>query len=169
MLWMYVRVCLGFFKRFSLSLERGKGRKKEGEKPRCARDTLISCLSHAPTGGLGLQPSHLPWLGIEPVTSGFAGWHPVLWATPAREDTLLNEQLEEILLKCSECAPWICVHFLSFNHQKDICFQRRKMDLDTQSVSSFLWQWNLLTNNYLTSTLFSGAAEDSYQIWPVIK
>ena len=47
-------------------------------------DTLISCHSHAPYWGPSLQPRHVPWLEIEPATFGFAGWHLIHWATPAR-------------------------------------------------------------------------------------
>ena len=61
---------LSFFKRFYLFIFReGKGGKKRG------RETLIcGCLSHAPYWGPGLQPRHVPWLGIEPVTLWFAGY-----------------------------------------------------------------------------------------------
>ena len=31
-----------------------------------------------------LQPRHVPWLGIEPVTLRFAGWRSIHWATSAR-------------------------------------------------------------------------------------
>lgn len=46
-------------------------------------------------------------------------------------NTFLSEQLEKILLTCAECAPWICVHFLSSCNQKDTC-RRKKRDLQTQ-------------------------------------
>ena len=42
------------------------------------------CLSRVPTWGPGPQPRHVPWLGIEPATLWFAGWHSIHWATPAR-------------------------------------------------------------------------------------
>ena len=48
------------------------------------RDTWISCLSYTPYWGPGLQPRHVLWLGIEPITFQFAGWHSVHWATAAR-------------------------------------------------------------------------------------
>ena len=56
-----------------LFLERGQGREKEREKYRCARDVSISYLSHAPNWGPGVQPRHVPWLEIEPVTFWFSG------------------------------------------------------------------------------------------------
>ena len=44
-----------------LILERGEGRgKKERDKHQCVRDTLTSCLSHAPNWGPGPQPRHVP-------------------------------------------------------------------------------------------------------------
>ena len=67
-----------------LFLERGDGREKEEEKPQCTRDTSITCLSHAPRWGPGLQPRHVPRLGIKPGTFRFTGQHPIHWATPAR-------------------------------------------------------------------------------------
>ena len=45
---------------------------------------MCGCLSHTPKLGPGLQPRHVPWLGIEPATLWFAGWHAIHWATPAR-------------------------------------------------------------------------------------
>ena len=48
--------------------ERGREGEREGEKHPCERETSISCLSHTPNWGPGLQPRHVPWLGIEPVT-----------------------------------------------------------------------------------------------------
>ena len=45
-----------------LFLERGEGRER-------GRDTsMCDCLSHAPNLGPGLQPRHVPQLGIEPAT-----------------------------------------------------------------------------------------------------
>ena len=48
---------------------------------------MCGCLSHAPhREGPGLQPRHVPWLGIEPMTLWFIGWHLVHWAIPARSE-----------------------------------------------------------------------------------
>ena len=41
-------------------------------------------LTYPPHWGPGLQPSHLPWLGIGLLTLWFAGQHSVHWATTAR-------------------------------------------------------------------------------------
>ena len=67
-----------FWKRFYLFWGKGEGREKEGEKHRCGRDTSV------PNWGPGLQPRHVPWLGIELETFRFAGWHSTHWAAPAR-------------------------------------------------------------------------------------
>ena len=40
--------------------ERGREGEREEEKHRCARDTLISCLSHAPNGDLASNPGMCP-------------------------------------------------------------------------------------------------------------
>ena len=65
-----------FFLRFYLFLFReGKEERKKGrEKWTCG------CLAHAPYWGPGLQPRHVPWLGIEPLVHGPAS---IRWTTPA--------------------------------------------------------------------------------------
>ena len=64
-----------------LLLERGKGREKERERNIHVWDVA----SHIATNwGPGLQPRHVSWLGIRPVTFRFAGQCSVHWATPAR-------------------------------------------------------------------------------------
>ena len=61
-----------------LSLEGKGGRQRE----RNIRVWWV--LSCAPYQGPGPQSRHVPWLGIEPVTPCFAGWHSIHWAIPAR-------------------------------------------------------------------------------------
>ena len=69
-----------FFKDFIyLFLHRGEGWEKQREKI-----SMCGCLLHAPYWGPGLNPRHVPWLGIELATLGFAGQHSIHWATPAR-------------------------------------------------------------------------------------
>ena len=69
-----------------LFLESREGRKKKRERNISVQDKLIGCLSHAPNRGPGLQPRHVPWLGIKLATFWLAGWHSVHWATPAGVD-----------------------------------------------------------------------------------
>ena len=45
---------------FTLLLDRGEDWEKEREK----ETSICSCFSHAPYWGPGLQPRHVPWLGI---------------------------------------------------------------------------------------------------------
>ena len=40
--------------------ERGREQEREGEKHQCGRDTSTGCLLHAPKGGPGPQPRHVP-------------------------------------------------------------------------------------------------------------
>ena len=47
----------------------GKGRRKRGRET-----SMCGCVSHAPSWGPGMQPRHVPRLGIEPVTPWFTGW-----------------------------------------------------------------------------------------------
>ena len=58
-----VAVIIIILKRFTYLFsfrERGREGEREGEKHRCARDTSISCLSHAPDWDPGPQPRHVP-------------------------------------------------------------------------------------------------------------
>ena len=65
-----------FFKDFIYFLERRGERKRE--------TSMCGCLSCTSYWGPGLQPRHMPWLGIEPATLWFAGLHSIHWATTAR-------------------------------------------------------------------------------------
>ena len=69
-LWLY-------FLRFYLFTFRERGRK--GEKHQC----VVACHTH-PYWGPGLQPRHVPWLGIEPGTLSFEGQQSIQWATPPK-------------------------------------------------------------------------------------
>ena len=78
LLFYFVKILFIYFYR------EGKGRRKRGRET-----SMCGCLSCAPYWGPGTQPRHVPWLGIEPVTLWFAGWHSVHWATPARAKVIL--------------------------------------------------------------------------------
>ena len=65
------------FERFYLFLERGEERERNINVP-------VGWLSHAPNWGPGLQPRHVPWLGIKLVTFWFVVQHSIHWTTPAR-------------------------------------------------------------------------------------
>ena len=64
---------LFFPQRFYLFIfrERGREGEREGEKHQCARETLIGCSLHALSQRPAEYPQlrHVPWLGIELVTS----------------------------------------------------------------------------------------------------
>ena len=81
--WIFFKLTLQNFYFYFLnctyfSLDRGEGREKGRETSMC------DCLSCTPYWRPGLQPSHVPWVGIEPATLWFTGWHSIHWATPAR-------------------------------------------------------------------------------------
>ena len=57
----FLRESIFFFKFYLfIYLDRGKGGRKRG------RESMCGCLSCAPYWGPGLQPRHVPRLGIEP-------------------------------------------------------------------------------------------------------
>ena len=60
----------------------------EGKGGRKRETSMCGCLSSAPYWGPGLQPRHVPWLGLKLVTLWFTGRHSIHRATPAR--TLFN-------------------------------------------------------------------------------
>ena len=63
--------------------EGGREGEREKEKHQCV---VVSRISN---WGPGSQPSHVPWLGIEPATLWFAGLHSIHWATPVRTTAAL--------------------------------------------------------------------------------
>ena len=46
--------------------------------------SMCGCLLRAPHWGLGPQPRHKPWLGIEPAIVWFTVQRSIHWATPVR-------------------------------------------------------------------------------------
>ena len=93
-----------FFKDFIyLFLERGWGREKGKETSVCG---FLLC---APYWGPGLQPRHVPWLGIEWVILWFTDLHLIYWATPAKADNLklLNWIVYTIYISCNYQYYWV--------------------------------------------------------------
>ena len=95
-MWILFWVCLEaigvFFFFLRLHLFIFTERRKEGGSERNidVGERVISFLSRAPNWGPGLQPRHVPWLGIQLVTLWFAGLCLIHWATPAREHVCFN-------------------------------------------------------------------------------
>ena len=75
-----------FFKDFIyLFSGRGEGRVKERrETLMCERYIDHLPLACPPNWGPGLQPQHVPWLGIELVTLRFTDRRSIHWATPVK-------------------------------------------------------------------------------------
>ena len=90
-----------------LFLYRGEriGRKRGRETSVCG------CLSCAPYWWPGLQPRHVPWLGIKLVTLCFAGQHSIYWATPARATHFLIGLFAFLVLSCIH--SWYILHINS--------------------------------------------------------
>ena len=75
--WLFYISFIYFFK--TSFLDRGQGREKERK-----RNRMCGCLSRVPYWEPGLQPRHVPWLGIKLASLWFAGQCSIHWATPAR-------------------------------------------------------------------------------------
>ena len=82
------------FKKNYLFIFRQRGR--EGEKHQCVVASHgDQRVPRCPYWGPGLQPRHVPWLGIKPVILWFAGWHSIHWTTQARARYLYTFSIEE--------------------------------------------------------------------------
>ena len=123
----------------------GKGRRKRGRET-----SMCGCLSHAPYWGPGLQPRHVPWLGIELETLWFTGRHPIHWATPARAIILLTVFLMLYFLYPCDYSVTTNLYFLipspfsaspptsrpSGNHQSVLCIYESKYSVYYVSSTS---------------------------------
>ena len=81
--------------------EGGREGKREGEKHWLMCERYIGSVASPipPTGDLALNSGmYVPWLGIEPVIFGFAGWHSIHWATLAR--ALISFYMEHLIVLC---------------------------------------------------------------------
>ena len=115
---------------------------------------MRGCLSCAPYWGPGLQPRHVPWLGMEPETFWFAGRHTIHWATPggAKYAVHITNKVKvfntfksqlylffcELSMFCDHCFPPLaCVLILSyfFPMQKFLIF----MELNLSMFLSWFW------------------------------
>ena len=72
---------------------------------------MCGCLLHAPYRGAVLQPRHVSWLGIEPATFWFAGWHSIHWATPARAHFHFYKILPSWSLKWARSLSVFCASY----------------------------------------------------------
>ena len=80
-----------------------------GEKHQC-----VVASGMPPTGDLALQPRHVPWLGLEPVTFWFTGQHSIHWATLARA---------EITHSLCEIQIWVpCILFGNLIINENFCY-----------------------------------------------
>ena len=145
-----------------LFLERGEGKEKERN-----RNINVWLLLYAPNWGPGLQPRHVPWLGIELAPICFAGRHSVLWATPARGHCVFNLQfsaeqwcwapffviniyLEKTILPIFN---WLFVYYWFVRVLYIFWIQSPKPDIWFANIYSSVWQlkkksqWCLLKGN----------------------
>ena len=76
---LFFHKCTNSFFRVLFIYLKGKGGRKRGRET-----SVCGCLSHTLNWGSGLQPRHVPWLGIELATLWFTDWHSIHWVTPPR-------------------------------------------------------------------------------------
>ena len=85
---VFIVICSGNSYRFicywNFSFLGGFFGEGKGGRKRARETSMCGCLLCAPYWELGLQPRHVPWLVIEPVTLWVSGWRSIHWATPAR-------------------------------------------------------------------------------------
>ena len=86
---------------------------------------------HTRRRGPGLQPRHVPWLGIKLVTFWFAGWCPTHWATPVRASTDLVIHLS--LTPGRNSSLLLTTHFL---HSCYLC-------LNQKTIPNIVWYFVL--------------------------
>ena len=77
-----------------------------GGRRRGRETSMCGYLLYAPHWGPGLQPRHVPWLGIEPATLCFAGQHSIHWATPARAGIHLFDWVAVVYSLSLLYVPW---------------------------------------------------------------
>ena len=122
----HLRKCL-------LILERGEGRKRERERNTDVREKHRRVAIHThPDRGPNLQPKHVPWPEIAPMTFQFKGWCSNQWTTPARAGWYILKTPEVILM----------------------CIRERELLLiwPNPQPSIFLWKRNW--NSQFSSDLF---------------
>ena len=110
-----------FNKRFYLFIFREKGGRKRGRETAMWERNIDWLPPACPNQGPGLQPRHVPWLGIEPVTFLFAGCCSIHWATAARA-VCLNKFL--VTLLCAQVGKpllYICSRIPATGRR---CFQK---------------------------------------------
>ena len=124
------RFCLFIFR------EREREREREAEKHQCVLDSWV------PNWGSGLQPRHVPWLGIELATLLFTDRRSIHWATPARAPWLFyNYQFALLNPFCLFAHP--LDPSPSGNHQNILCIY------DSLSVLLFVCFLDSIVNRYI--------------------
>ena len=122
-----------FFLRFYLFIFREKGR--EGKKR--SKTSMCACLLQASYWGHSLQPSHVPWLGIQPVTLWFPGPLSIHWATIARARTTLFH----IFVLCTWFSWVESMSMSSLSHSK----VQRKSVTRGHGIANTCWGSGLYT------------------------
>ena len=118
---------------------------------------MCGCLSSSSYWGLGLQPRHVPWLGIEPMTLWFEGGLSIHWDTPARAKNIHFKMNPRLQICDSQCVliapqgsfipqPLPCPppHLCSFSFP----------DWPTSKLGIIHWEWG--TDLLLVHTCFEG-------------
>ena len=111
--WIFLLLLFLLFLKYFiyLFLEKREWRDKERERNIDVREKhqLVVSLT-LPDQGPNVQPRHVPWPGIKPVTFLYAGWCPTNWATPVRAVVSCNPRLSFI-----NWIIWNCSYSTLFN------------------------------------------------------
>ena len=104
---------------------------------------MCGCFLHAPYWGLGLQPRHVPWLGIKPVT---------LWFTAYAQSTELHQPgLNVSIFKYTQSGELFHALFLPRQRTGQVKYSKYhslyKQRLQTHSRRHTMPRWPLFYPN----------------------
>ena len=144
------------------------------ERKRGRETSVCGCLSQALNWRPDLQPRHVPWLGIEPVTLWSTGWHLIHEPhQPLGYVKLNNEKYVLLLWWClalSNLAPWSSENWRKLCYVT--CFKMKNLKKMESSMTSKL-KANLEPETKGSSRVFAVASvgrycKETWSSWTVL-